>query len=139
MRILPRCGQHFAAAIESKSIGSSSLEWKVLDGIWIINEQGETVYANDFMAEILGTTTDNLIGKDSFLFVYPEDLPAAQRLFSQKQAGSAAPFQFKLRRADGTSIWVRVQGTPMHNAAGNFAGIVGSFSISGEQAGSAAG
>jgi PAS domain S-box-containing protein len=100
------------------------------EGIWIIDSEGKTVFANDSMAQILGTTTPDLIGKDSFLFVFPEDLGAAQRLFSSKQAGSSAPFHFKLRRIDGSSIWVDVQGTPMRDAAGEFTGIVGTFTVS---------
>jgi PAS domain S-box-containing protein len=100
------------------------------DGIWIIDAEGKTVFANDSMAQILNTTTVDLIGKDSFLFVFPEDLPSARRLFSAKQAGSSAPFRFKLRRIDGSSIWVDVQGTPMRNALGEFTGVVGTFSVS---------
>jgi PAS domain S-box-containing protein len=100
------------------------------DGIWIINAEGKTVFASDSMAQILGTTPAELTGKDSFSFVFPEDLPAAQRLFAAKQAGSPAPFRFRLRRADGSSIWVDVQGTPMRNASGHFTGIVGTFTVS---------
>ena len=100
------------------------------DGIWIIDAEGRTVFANDSMAEILGTTAAELSGQDSFLYVYPEDLAAAQRLFAAKQAGSPAPFHFRLRRADGGSIWVDVQGTPLRNAAGRFNGIVGTFTVS---------
>ena len=99
------------------------------EGIWIIDAEGKTVFANDSMARILQTTTLDLIGKDSFLFVFPDDLPAAQRLFASKQAGSSAAFRFKLRRADGSSIWADVQGTPMHNPSGEFTGIVGTFTV----------
>lgn len=104
------------------------------DGLWIINAEARTVYASDHMAEILGTTPSAMIGQHSFDFVFPEDATAAQRLFNFKKDGSAAPFHFKLRRADGSAIWVDVQGTPMYNAAGHFTGIVGTFTIS-EQAG----
>jgi len=100
------------------------------DGLWIINSQGVTVYANEDMSQILGTTVADLIGKDSFQFVFPEDVGAARKLFDAKEAGSRAPFHFKLRRVDGTSIWTDVQGTPMRNAAGDFLGIVGSFTVS---------
>jgi PAS domain S-box-containing protein len=103
------------------------------DGIWIIDAQGKTAYANESMAGILGTTPAEIVGQDSFLYVFPEDLPAAQRLFSTKQAGSSAPFHFKLRRKDGTAVWADVQGTPMHNAAGQFIGIVGTFAVSNRQ------
>jgi PAS domain S-box-containing protein len=105
----------------------------MIEGIWIIDAEGRTVYANEPMAEMLGTTTTTMIGNDSFAFVFPEDLPAAQHLFSLKQGGSSAPFTFKLRRADGSSIWTDVQGTPMHNAAGRFIGIVGTFMVSRSQ------
>ena len=103
------------------------------DGIWIIDDQGKTVFANEEMARILATTVADLLGKDSFQFVYPEDLDAARQLFDAKQAGNRSPFRFKLRRADDTSIWADVQGTPMHNAAGEFLGIVGSFTVSKQQ------
>jgi len=100
------------------------------DGLWIINAQGATVYANEDMAEILGTTVAELIGKDSFMYVFPEDLEAARELFALKQTGHRSPFHFRLRRADGRAIWAEVQGTPMRNAAGQFIGIVGSFTVS---------
>jgi PAS domain S-box-containing protein len=99
------------------------------DGLWIIDAEGRTVYASDSMAEILGTTSTDLAGKDSFLYVFPEDLAEAQRLFESKKAGSMAPFHFKLRRVDGSSIWADVQATPLRNAAGRFTGVVGTFTV----------
>jgi hypothetical protein len=55
---------------------------------------------------------------------------AAQRLFDAKSHGDAKPFHFKLRRKDGSAVWVDVQGTPLYNAVGVFRGIVGAFSAS---------
>ena len=100
------------------------------DGIWIIDADGRTAYANDRMAEILRTSWLEMIGNPSFAFVYPEDVEAAQRLFDVKKGGDAKAFHFRLRCKDGTAVWVDVQGTPMHNAAGLFKGIVGTFSVS---------
>src|SRR5438309_1227424 len=85
------------------------------DGLWIINAQGATVYANEDMAEILGTTVAELIGNDSFMYVFPEDIDAARQLFALKQTGNRSPFHFRLRRLDGRAIWADVQGTPMRN------------------------
>ena len=97
------------------------------DGIWIINEEAKTAYANERMAEILGTSPEEMVGRASFDYVFPEDVKEAQRLFANKMRGDLKPFQFKLRRHDGLSVSVNVQGTPMHNAAGIFKGIVGTF------------
>jgi PAS domain S-box-containing protein len=103
------------------------------DGIWIIDAQASTLYANSAMAEILGADLSELIGKPSFDYLFPEDVEAAQRLFESKQRGESSPFHFRLRRKDGSPIWVNVQGTPMHNQAGEFIGIVGTFHVAAEQ------
>lgn len=103
------------------------------EGLWIIDAQGVTVYANDDMARILGVTVADLMGKDSFQYVFPEDQIAAQQLFASKKAGDSSPFHFRLRREDNSSIWADVQGTPIKNSAGQFIGIVGSFTVSKHQ------
>ncbi|HKF47101.1 MAG TPA: PAS domain-containing protein [Terracidiphilus sp.] len=100
------------------------------DGIWIIDALGRTVYANRSMAGILGTESSTMIGESSFSYVFPEDMAAAQRLFASKKEGDPAPFRFKLRRKGGDAIAVVVQGTPMHDANGEFQGVVGMFTVS---------
>ena len=100
---------------------------RAADGIWIIDVEGKTVFANQRMSEILGTSTAEMAGQSSFMYVYPDDLAAAERLFEAKARGDSKPFHFKLRRKDGSGIWVDVQGTPLHNAAGVFNGVVGTF------------
>jgi len=100
------------------------------DGIWIIDANGNTLYANQRMAEILGTSAEAMVGEPSFVYVFPEDASAAQHLFEAKQRGDSNRFHFKLRRKDGSAVWVDVQGTPMYNHAGEFNGIVGTFSVS---------
>ena len=104
------------------------------EGIWIIDSQARTLYANAAMAEILGAQPDELMGQHSFDYIYPEDAADAARLFESKQKGDPAPFHFKLKRRDGSPIWVDVQGSPMSDADGVFIGIVGTFSVSANQA-----
>src|SRR5438477_10576299 len=103
---------------------------KPLDGLWIINANARTVYASERMAEMLGTTPSEMYSYPSFDYVFPEDIAAAQHLFDLKKTGNSAPFHFRLRRKDGSAIWVDVQGTPLYNANGVFNGIVGTFTAS---------
>jgi PAS domain S-box-containing protein len=70
-----------------------------------------------------------MVGRASFAYIFPEDVDEAQRLFDAKTRGDTKPFHFKLRRKDGSAVWFDVQGTPMHNAASTFRGIVGTFSV----------
>jgi PAS domain S-box-containing protein len=99
------------------------------DGIWIIDAKANTVFANARMAEILGTTVADLIGKPSFEYVFPKDRERAQKLFERKEGGDSQPFYFHIRRKDGTPLAVDVQGTPMHSTDGEFIGIVGTFRV----------
>jgi PAS domain S-box-containing protein len=99
------------------------------DGIWIIDSQARTTYVNDRMAEILGLTPAELLGRDSIGYVFPEDAPHARRLFESKREGKVEPFRFRLRRKDGSAVWVTVQGTPMFDDAGGFSGVVGTFTV----------
>jgi PAS domain S-box-containing protein len=102
---------------------------KPQDGIWIIGADARTAYANERMAAMLGTSRSEMIGQPSFDYVFPADVEAAQRLFDVKKGGSAKPFRFRLRRKDGTELWVDVQGTPIFDTVGVFVGIVGTFSV----------
>jgi PAS domain S-box-containing protein len=121
-------GNNHRAVIRNNSRAHDKIDMTTpADGIWIIDAQASTLYANSAMGEILGADPSALIGKPSFDYLFPEDVEAAQRLFESKQRGEAGPFRFRLRRKDGSPIWVDVQGTPMRNLAGEFIGIVGTF------------
>ena len=99
-------------------------------GVWIIDADAQTTYANESMAELLGTSPSEMIGQPSFAYLFPADLEAAQRLFDARKGGRANPFRFRLRKKDGTALWVDVQGTPIQDTAAAFRRIVGTFSMS---------
>ncbi|HZC22406.1 MAG TPA: PAS domain-containing protein [Candidatus Binatia bacterium] len=108
-----------------------------LEGLWIIDADATTVYANSAMCQILGADPPDVIGATSFGYVFPEDSDAARELFERKQRGGMSPFHFRLRRKDGSAVWVDVQGTPMRSAAGEFLGIVATFRVAGQRSSSA--
>ena len=63
---------------------------KQLDGIWIIDADATTLYANAAMGDILGIAVSRLIGKPSFDYVFPEDVEGAQRLFEARRRHSTS-------------------------------------------------
>jgi PAS domain S-box-containing protein len=99
----------------------------VPEGIWVANLEGETIFCNERMAELLGTTAESLEKLTCFDTVFPSDLEHAQRHFKAQMAGGARPFDFRLRRLDGSPIWVRISCMPMHDAEGAVKGLLGLF------------
>jgi PAS domain S-box-containing protein len=97
------------------------------DGIWVVDPQGHTIYNNKRMAEILGADTESLSEQSCFDCVFPEDLSEAQRQFAQGTAGNRQPFDFRLRRNDGSEIWVSISCGPLCDASGGVVGLLGLF------------
>jgi PAS domain S-box-containing protein len=99
----------------------------VPDGIWVVDPQGHTIFNNKRMAEILAADTESLSEQSCFDCVFAEDLPEAQRQFAQGMAGNRMPFDFRLRRNDGSQIWVSISCGPVFDAAGVVVGLLGLF------------
>ena len=99
----------------------------VPDGIWVVDPQGQTIFNNKRMAEILGADTESLSGQSCFERVFPEDQSEAQRQFAQGMAGNRQPFDFRLRRNDGSEIWVSISCGPVSDASGVVVGLLGLF------------
>ena len=100
----------------------------VPDGVWVVDPQGRTIFNNKRMAEILGADTESLSEQSCFDCVFPEDLSEAQRQFAQGIAGNRQPFDFRLRRNDGSAIWVSISCGPVCDASGVVTGLLGLFS-----------
>jgi PAS domain S-box-containing protein len=100
----------------------------VPEGIWVVDPQGRTIFSNRRMAEILGTDFELMPEQSCFGCVYPHELEDAQRHFARTLAGDRRPFDFRLRRADGSPIWVSISCMPIRDATGAPVGLLGLFS-----------
>jgi PAS domain S-box-containing protein len=79
------------------------------------------------MADLLGTDTDTLRNLSCLDPVFPADLEDAKRQFGLQVTGEGKPFDFRLRRIDGTAISVRISCLPVHDDAGNVVELLGLF------------
>jgi PAS domain S-box-containing protein len=100
----------------------------VPEGIWVANAHGRTLFSNRRMAEILGMDVESMAGRSCFDHVFPDELEEARGHFERNLAGDREPFDFRLRRADGSPVWVRISGMPMIDGSGAVVGLLGLFS-----------
>jgi two-component system, cell cycle sensor histidine kinase and response regulator CckA len=105
----------------------------VPEGIWVANAQGRTLFCNRRMAEILGVDVESMADRSCFDHVFPDELEQARGYFERNLAGDREPFDFRLRRADGSPVWVRISGMPMLDHSGASVGLLGLFSDISEQ------
>jgi PAS domain S-box-containing protein len=99
----------------------------VPEGIWIVGSDGRTIFCNERMAELLGTDVESLKRRSCFDPVFPEDLEEAQRQFGVQMSGGGQPFDFRLRRMDGSAIWVSISCKPIYDDGGICTGLLGLF------------
>jgi len=99
----------------------------VPEGIWVVDPQGLTIFNNRRMAEILGVGYESMRGQSCFDCVFPDELADAQQLFARTLGGDLRPFDFRLRRADGSPIWVSISAMPVYDDAGTTVGLLGLF------------
>ena len=97
------------------------------EGIWLIDRNARTQYANDRMAALLGTTPERLAAASVLDFVFPEEITAARERIEANLAGRAEVFDVRFRRADGDEVLVLAGTSPVRDDAGRVAGALGLF------------
>jgi PAS domain S-box-containing protein len=103
------------------------------EGIWVTDADGRTVFANPKMAQMLGLTSQALLGRPMAEFIEPDNVAGAvvakamglvngQTLGPSAAAEQHGGRERRLRRADGRRMWALVSTTPIVDAAGRFDG-----------------
>jgi PAS domain S-box-containing protein len=88
------------------------------EGIWVIDADNRTTFANSRMAEMLGYSVDELIGVPVFAFAYDEDREAVAQEMAKRREGITAQFEFKLQRKDSSVFWALMKANPFFNDEG---------------------
>jgi PAS domain S-box-containing protein len=97
------------------------------EGVWLVDREARTQYANDRMAALLGTTPEQVTASSMFDFVYPEDTETARQRIAFNLGGRSAEFDFRFRRADGEEVLVLAGTSPVRDDAGRVVGALGLF------------
>ena len=97
------------------------------EGIWLIDPDAGTIFANDRMAAMLGTSAAALVGRRVPEFVFPEDRAGVADRIGANLAGRFETFDFCFRREDGGEVPVLAATSPVRDAAGMVVGALGMF------------
>ncbi len=92
------------------------------EGVWMLDSEFRTSFVNGQMAEMLGYKPEEVLGKSVFDFYFPEDRIRKQQLLERRRQGVHEQFDERLRRKDGSELWVRMAASPISDGDGKFDG-----------------
>jgi len=97
------------------------------EGVWLLDRNGRTQYANDRMAALLGAVPERVQSGSVGDFVFAEDVEAVRERIAANLAGRAEEFDFRFRRVDGQEVLVLAGTSPVRDGLGRVVGSLGLF------------
>jgi PAS domain S-box-containing protein len=91
-------------------------------GIWTVNAEGKTNFANPKAAETLGCTVPEMLGLPPAQFIFMEDLPPTIRGLDLQRGAPSEPIEFRMRDKTGNELWVRAYFAAVLGQLGEYLG-----------------
>jgi PAS domain S-box-containing protein len=95
------------------------------EGIWTLDAGGRTTFVNTRMAEMLGYTVEEMLGKSFYDFMDAEQREQAAYNLVRRLEGIAEQHDFQFRRKNGASVWTIVSSNPIRGSDGQIIGALG--------------
>ena len=92
------------------------------EGMWKLDAEFITCFVNRRMAELLGYTVDEMLGKPLFDFIFEGDVEQKRADLQRRQTGVSEQLERRYRKKDGTELWTRVSASPIFDDDGTFSG-----------------
>ncbi|MFC1483328.1 PAS domain S-box protein [Candidatus Margulisiibacteriota bacterium] len=92
------------------------------EGVWNINKDSYTTYVNPRMADILGYTIDEMIGKSLFSFLDEQGVKFAKRYIESGKHGTKKQYEIEFIRKNGTRVFTLIETSPIFDINGNYIG-----------------
>ncbi|HEX6240214.1 MAG TPA: PAS domain S-box protein, partial [Polyangiales bacterium] len=94
----------------------------IRDGVWSIDGQGRTNYVNTQLAQMLGYTPEEMIGRSFFDFMDEDAKRHASIRLAQRNAGISERHEMRYKRKDGSDLAVMLSAGPVKDASGAVSG-----------------
>ncbi len=111
--------------VAEKALHDSEEEFRALTEavphhVWTAKPDGMLNWFNSRVYEYAGAKIGDLDGNEWGKIVYPDDVPAAVKVWSAAvQSGKPYEVEFRLRRADGVYRWFLARAVPARDATGS--------------------
>lgn|SRR6185437_2538634 len=107
-----------------------------VEGIWLIDADARTTFVNRRLADLLGYTEEEMVGRPVFDFLDRQRWPMTERNLAQRALGVEDRQEVQLVGKDGRGVWVLSSVNPVFDGEGNYAGalaLLGDLSVQKER------
>jgi diguanylate cyclase (GGDEF)-like protein/PAS domain S-box-containing protein len=92
------------------------------EGIWVIDAKNVTTFVNPRMAEMLGLTVDEMLGRPLFDFLGADSRANFASSHPDRLKGNSQQREVRFTRKDGTDLWTLLSIRPSMSEAGRYEG-----------------
>lgn len=112
----------FLSALEDSEQRYRNIVETASEGIWIIDSDSYTTFVNDTMAQMLGYSSQEMLGVPLWEFINETERSKASNNLNRRRRGIAEKHDFKFRRRDGSDLWTQISTTPLFDEYDNYLG-----------------
>jgi len=100
----------------------------MLEGIWVVDADMRISFANEQLAEMLGYTLEELIGQPGHDFFDQKSDSRTREIREKREQGISEHYDARMRRKDGSHLWVLISATPIQSDSGEYLGALAMIS-----------
>jgi len=93
-----------------------------LEGIWVIDDETNTTFVNQSMADMLGYEIDEMIEANLYEFMDEDGKKLAETNFERRRRGIEEDHEFEFLHKSGRKIFATLKASPIFDEDGNFEG-----------------
>jgi PAS domain S-box-containing protein len=97
------------------------------EGVWRIDKDGFTTFANRRLAEMLGYTPEEMMGRHPFSFIADQNLADAEEKLKHRMQGIADKHNFEFLHKNGSPVLTSVSTVPIMDELGYYNGTIASL------------
>jgi len=113
-------------ALRSSESRYRQLIERMREGVAQVDSDGIVQLVNDRFCEMVGYAREELIGRNAdFLLAYPSDLELMHAKMRMRDQGYSDQYSVRVRRKDGTVVWLEIGGAPVYDPNGRVVGSIG--------------
>jgi len=94
------------------------------EGVWVIDANARTTFANRRMAEMLGYAVEEMTGKHLFEFMDEKGRESAQKQLERRRQGTKELHDFEFVRKDGSRLCALLATAPITDERGTYLGAI---------------